>query len=272
MKARVTALALSMLTTTAWAQDLPREERVPGGVAVVPLGAASGSRPAASFLAERIMVVSHEGQWKAVIGLPLSLRPGPHRLQVREGERHREIDIAVLPKAYPAQYIRLRDRRMVDLSAIDLARHHRDRIVITRAFGQWRAEVEPALRFDRPAPGPLSSRFGLRRFFNDQPRAPHSGLDIAAPAGTPVSAPADGVVVETGDFFFNGKTVFLEHGQGLISMFNHLDRVEVQPGQKLARGERVGTVGRTGRITGPHLHWTVVLNRSPVNPELFLAD
>ncbi|MEK6550731.1 MAG: peptidoglycan DD-metalloendopeptidase family protein [Pseudomonadota bacterium] len=272
MKASVTALALWMLAATVWAQELPREERVPGGVAIVALGASTGSRPAASFLAERVMIVTHENQWKAVVGIPLSIRPGRHRLQVREGERARDIDIAVLPKDYPAQHIRLRERRMVDLSAEDLARHHRDRMVISRAFAQWREGVEPALRFDRPAPGPLSSRFGLRRFFNDQPRAPHSGLDIAAPAGTPISAPADGVVVETGDFFFNGKTVFIEHGQGMISMFNHLDRIEVQAGQKLARGERVGTVGRTGRITGPHLHWTVVLNRSPVNPELFLAD
>ncbi|OGI41425.1 MAG: hypothetical protein A2140_07725, partial [Candidatus Muproteobacteria bacterium RBG_16_62_13] len=273
MKVSVWILTGWLLTAAhALAQELPREERVPGGVAIVTLAASSAPRPQASFLAERIMIVPHDGHWKAVVGLPLSTKPGTHRLQVREGELARELDINVQIKAYPAQHIRLTSRRMVDLSTEDLTRHQRDRVIINRAFSQWRDGLDPVLRLTKPAAGPLSSRFGLRRYFNDQPRAPHSGLDIAAPAGTPIHAPADGVVVATGDFFFNGKTVFLEHGQGLISMFNHLDRIDVREGQQLTRGDLIGTIGRTGRTTGPHLHWTVALNRTPVNPELFLAE
>ncbi len=273
MKVSVWILSGWLLTAVpALAQELPREERVPGGVAIVTLAVSTAPRPQASFLAERVMIVPHGGHWKAVVGLPLSTKPGTHRLLVREGEHTRDIDIRVQAKIYPVQHIRLTSRRMVDLSAEDLARHQRDRVVINHAFSRWRDGLDPVLRLARPAPGPLSSRYGLRRYFNDQPRAPHSGLDIAAPAGTPVSAPADGVVVATGDFFFNGKTVFLEHGQGLISMFNHLDRIEVREGQQLARGDRIGTIGRTGRTTGPHLHWTVALNRTPVDPELFLND
>lgn len=254
------------------ALELPREERVPGGVAIVTLTVSTEPRPQANFLGERVMIVSREGYWKAIVGLPLSIKSGTHRLQVRDGQNAREIDIIVQAKAYPVQHIRLASRRMVDLSSEDLARHQRDRVIINRAFSHWRDGLDPTLRLARPAPGPLSSRFGLRRYFNDQPRAPHSGLDIASPAGTPISAPADGVVVATGDFFFNGKTVFLEHGQGLISMFNHLDRIEVQEGQRVSRGDRIGTIGRTGRTTGPHLHWTVMLNRTAVNPELFLIE
>jgi murein DD-endopeptidase MepM/ murein hydrolase activator NlpD len=262
----------ALAASAVQAGELPREERVPGGVAIVTLAASTAPRPQASFLGERVMVVASDGRWKAVVGVPLSASPGTHRLRVQEAETTREIEVAVQSKDYPAQHITITNKRMVDLLPEDLARHQRDRVVISRAFSHWRDGLDPVLRFDRPAPGPLSSRFGLRRYFNKQPRAPHSGLDIAAPAGTPVSAPADGVVVETGDFFFNGKTVFLEHGQGLISMFNHLDRVDVKPGQLLSRGDRVGTIGRTGRTTGPHLHWTVTLNRTPVNPELFLAE
>lgn len=273
MKASVWILAGGLLTAVhALAQELPREERVPGGVAIVTLAATGTPRPQASFLAERVMVVPHDGHWKAVVGLPLSAKPGVHRLRVRAGEHARDIDINVQAKAYPVQHIRLTSRRMIDLSPEDLARHQRDRVIIGRAFSHWRDGLDPDLHLAQPAAGRLSSRFGLRRYFNDQPRAPHSGLDIAAPAGTPISAPADGVVVATGDFFFNGKTVFLEHGQGLISMFNHLDRIDVRAGQLLARGDRVGTIGRTGRTTGPHLHWTVTLNRAPVNPELFLVE
>jgi murein DD-endopeptidase MepM/ murein hydrolase activator NlpD len=95
-------------------------------------------------------------------------------------------------------------------------------------------------------------------------------LDIAAPVGTPVWAPAAGRVVESGDFFFNGKTVFLEHGQGLVTMYCHLDRIDVEVDQQVDRGEVIGAVGMTGRVTGAHLHWSVSLNRTMVDPLLFL--
>jgi murein DD-endopeptidase MepM/ murein hydrolase activator NlpD len=114
--------------------------------------------------------------------------------------------------------------------------------------------------------------FGLRRYFNDQPRQPHSGIDIAGPVGTPVTAPFAGIVANTGDYFFNGKTVFIDHGQGLISMFNHLSRITVKSGARVAAGEKIGEIGMTGRVTGPHLHWTVSLNNSRVDPMLFLAE
>ena len=122
----------------------------------------------------------------------------------------------------------------------------------------------------QPTAGRRSDSFGKRRFFNGQPRNPHSGMDIAAPTGTPVVAPLPARVIDIGDYFFNGRTVWLDHGGGLLSMMCHLSRIDVREGQHLAAGERLGAVGATGRVTGPHLHWTVSLNRASVDPGLFL--
>ena len=121
-----------------------------------------------------------------------------------------------------------------------------------------------------PVKGRLSSPFGLRRYFNGQARRPHSGLDIAASVGTPVRSPSPARVVEVGHYFFNGKTVFLDPGQGLVPMYCHLDRIDVEPGTVGTRGDVLGLVGKTGRATGAHLHWGVSLNRTMVEPLLFL--
>ena len=118
--------------------------------------------------------------------------------------------------------------------------------------------------------GKFSNSFGRKRFFNNEERAPHSGLDIPAPIGQKVVAPADGIVVQTGDYFFNGKTVLIDHGQGLISMFCHLSKIEVSKGQHITQGELLGLVGNTGRVTGPHLHWGMSLNDARIDPQLLL--
>lgn len=123
--------------------------------------------------------------------------------------------------------------------------------------------------FDAPVPGRQSSPFGLRRYFNGEPRNPHSGLDFAAPTGTPVKSPADGRVLLIGNFYFNGQTIFIDHGQGVITMFCHLSEIAYLPGDTVKRGDVVGKVGNTGRSTGPHLHWNVSLNNARVDPALF---
>lgn len=247
--------------------ELPQANPVPGGVAVVPLAVATDAPPRARFNDERVMVVRQNGQWHAIVGLPLTLATGEHRLTL---ESPGAVTFTVQPKEYAAQYLTLTDKRMVDPTASDLKRIEREQKILQRAFRTWSEAPAPPLRFDLPARGQLSSPFGLRRFFNNQPRQPHSGLDIAAPSGAPISAPAAGTVIETGNYFFNGNTVFLDHGQGLITMYNHLSRISVAKGKRVVRGEKIGEIGMTGRVTGPHLHWTVSLNNARVDPALFL--
>ncbi len=273
MSARRTApWLLLVLVVPAQAQELPRAEPVPGGIATVRLAAADAPRPLVHFNGARVLTVRHDGAWYAVVGLPLSLPPGRHELAVTAADGRQRLAFDVRAKEYPAQRLTIKDKRYVEPSAAELKRIEREQAIIARAFATWSEVEAPPLRFTAPAEGRLTSGFGLRRFFNGQARAPHSGLDIAAPQGTPIQAPAPGVVIDTGDYFFNGNTVFLDHGQGLVSMYNHLRTIAVQPGARVARGERLGTIGTTGRVTGAHLHWTVSLNNARIDPALLLME
>lgn len=270
---QVALLVAACSATVAHAQgyisrtlDVP----VPGGVAVVPLGAAAQA-PQASFNGHRVMVIrDNDQQWIAVVGIPLGTKPGSQTLQV-QGRPAAQFNVGT--KEYAAQHITLKNKRQVSPNPDDLKRIERELAEQVSAYRIYRDGVTPSnVILDRPVSGGrLSSPFGLRRFFNGEERNPHSGLDFAVPTGTPVKAPAAGRVVLVGNFFFNGNTVFVDHGQGFISMFCHLSAIDVKVGDEVARGAVVGKVGSTGRATGPHLHWNVSLNDARVDPAIFIG-
>ena len=266
------ALALTQ-SPPSWA--LPRESAVPGGIALVRLGTAvpGAATPRAWLGEQRVWVSVEGGQWTAVVGLALDLPPGSHQLRVDAIEQERQVDFVVRPKTYPEQHIRLKDSSKVTLSPADEARAVAEIAEIQQFKRHWRsvgAEDAVEAQFVLPANGRLASRFGLRRFFNGEARAPHSGLDVAIRRGTPVNSTARGTVLAVDDYFFNGKTVFVDHGNGVISMYCHLDRMDVKPGDTLRKGQRLGLAGATGRASGPHLHWSMVLNGVMVDPALFI--
>ncbi|MDT8386997.1 MAG: peptidoglycan DD-metalloendopeptidase family protein [Thiogranum sp.] len=265
-------LLVASLPAVALAVDLPATAAVPGGVVVVDL--ATTTRPErVTFNGRPVMMLPNQDSWSAVVGLDLGMKPGQHQLQVHSGQdKPRAQAFTITDKAYETQRLTITNKRMVEPEKRDLERITREQRRISAALENWSDATPATLRFLLPVKGPMSSPFGLRRFFNDQPRRPHSGLDLAAPEGTPIRNPAAGVVTETGDFFFNGNTVFVDHGQGLVTMYCHLSRIDVQPGQAVDAGEVIGAVGKTGRVTGAHLHWGVSLNDARVDPMLFLGE
>lgn len=262
MKVIQAAVFFISIITTSLSQALPRHEPVPGGVAVIEVPADTKD---ATFLGRQVMLITEADKKFAVVGLGLKTKPGSHTLIADQ-----EIMFEVKDKTYREQRLTITNKRKVNPYADDMPKIQADRKEMDTAFLNFE-QKQPDIRFDLPVEGPISSPFGLKRFLNDQPRSPHSGLDIAADEGVPIKAPASGTVTATGDYFFNGNTVLIDHGQGLVSMYCHMSRIDVAVGDKIERGEIMGAVGMTGRVTGPHLHWSVSLNNARVDPNLFMS-
>ncbi|MEE4074505.1 peptidoglycan DD-metalloendopeptidase family protein [Pseudomonas viridiflava] len=240
---------------------------VPGGVAVIDLGTGAQA-PTATYQGKRVLVVKEQGtRWLAIVGIPLTVKPGTE--QISSGGR--SLSFTVGSKKYPEQRITLKNKRQVNPNPEDNKRIEGELAEQIRAYRSFSPGTPSNLILDKPVNGPLSSKFGVRRFFNGEERNPHAGLDFAVPAGTPIKSPAAGKVILIDDYFFNGNTVFVDHGQGFISMFCHMSKISVKQGDLVSRGGVVGEVGATGRATGPHMHWNVSLNDARVDPAIFIG-
>lgn len=254
----------------AAATSLPQTSPVPGGIAEVRLGPAEQA-PRARMGEQRVLVVRDGDGWVALVGIALGTKPGTKlAMEARHASGQVErYEIAVGQKTYASQHLKVKPGQ-VELAPKDLERYERERAHLAAVLKTF-SETTPALSMVQPTPGRRSSSFGLRRFFNGEARNPHGGMDIAAPAGTPVVAAAAGRVLDIGDYFFSGRQVILDHGSGLLSLYAHLSRVDAIAGRNIAAGTTVGAVGATGRVTGPHLHFSVYLNSVAVDPALFLT-
>ncbi len=269
---RYLSLLFLLYPTVTLSARLPEASAVPGGIVHIKLGTDKNKNaPQVSYQGKPVLVTTQQGDWVALVGIPLSAKLGQHLIEVKAKEKESfNVGFSVQKKEYPAQYIEIKNKRMVNPNPKDMKRITRESIPIKQALQTWTAKSDVQTDFIVPANGRLSSPFGLKRFFNKQPKKPHSGLDIAAPTGTDIIAPAKGTVLNTGNYFFNGNTVFLDHGQGLITGYFHMSKINVTEGQKVLSGGLLGKIGETGRVTGPHLHWNVYLNQTKVNPALFI--
>ncbi len=252
------------------ALEFPIESPVPGGVVIIPIKTIE--KPEAYFHGTKVMVIGTSNNWEAIVGIPLDENTGSNELKIRTENIETSYKFEIQNKDYETQYLTIKNKRQVNPNEQDMARITKETAVISKAKSHWSNNESIDLKFIKPASGPYSSPFGLRRFFNDQPRNPHSGLDIAAARGTPIIAPANGIVINTGNYFFNGNTVFIDHGQGLITMYCHMNQIDIKEGTQVKAGDIIGKVGLTGRVTGAHLHWSVILNNTTVDPLLFLAQ
>jgi murein DD-endopeptidase MepM/ murein hydrolase activator NlpD len=253
------------------AAELPKESRVPGGVAFVPVPG-SDIAPTVIFNTHRVAVIRRDEQWVAVVGIPLAEKPGELKLKVSTPSGTSEVPFRITDKSYRTQNLTIKNQRQVDPNPDDLKRISGETKRSDTALSKFTATDTPTLQLISPVEGVRSDSYGSRRVFNGQPRSPHSGMDIAAAKGTPIRSPASGTVVEAGEFFFNGNTLYIDHGDGLVTMYCHLDTIKVKLGDRVNQGDLIGTVGATGRVTGPHLHWGVALNRAMVDPALFIGS
>ncbi|HWH47534.1 MAG TPA: peptidoglycan DD-metalloendopeptidase family protein [Burkholderiales bacterium] len=265
------AAASSICPGRAVADGLPRPASVPGGVAVVHLGPES-LPPIARFKGERVLITGDASGWYAVVGIPLDAQAGVTLpLIVERAERQPEtIPVEIGRKRYASQHLNVKPGQ-VELSPKDLTRHEQERAHLRSVLRNFSESAPDSLVLLQPCEGPRSDSFGKRRFFNGQPRSPHNGMDIAAPEGAPVIAAAAGNVLDAGEYFFSGWTLILDHGRGFLTLYAHLSAIDANAGERVPAGKRIAAVGASGRVTGPHLHFSVYLNGAAVNPELFIS-
>jgi murein DD-endopeptidase MepM/ murein hydrolase activator NlpD len=259
-----------MIVPKGFSVELPKERLAPGGVAVVDLGVGE-VKPVVLYAGNPVSVVKDQARWFAILGISLSQTVGSELiLNIDDGIKESlNLTIPIGSFPYGEQHLKVA-KKHVDLSSESLERNSRESAHIAKLKKTFSERNINTFRLKMPCNGKVSSSFGFRRFFNGQPRSPHRGMDIAAPSGEPVISAGDGIVIDVGDYFFSGKMVTVDHGQGFLTLYAHLKAIDVTVGQAVRAGDVIGLVGATGRVTGPHLHFGVILGGESVDPALFL--
>ncbi len=237
----------------------------PGDIMLATVTHATGT-VTGTFRQERLFFnETKKGEWKAIVAVDLHTKPGVYPLEVAVAGRAITHTVRIYKKHYPLERLTL-PPGMVTLSPKDEARAEREQRQLDAIWPvdsprYWKGD------FVNPLPGDkIGTRFGVRRILNGIPKSPHSGVDVHAAEGAPVHAPNNGVVALVADQFYAGNCVFLDHGQGIYTMFFHFSKVLVHTGEHVKKGQTLGLVGSTGRATGPHLHWGARVEGARVDP------
>ena len=267
------SLLLLLITSTLFGMVLPQNAPFPGGVIVQEVE--SKTKPKVYHGKRQLMVLptAKKGYYVVVAGIGLNQKVDvPYKLTIKEGKKEKFHSVYVEDKVYKKQYITIKNKRKVSPKKMDMKRINSESRRSHKALALYTPQKFISLSMVKPVDVNISDDYGKRRYFNNKPRRPHSGVDMPAPVGTPIIAPLGGKIVELGEFFFNGNVVFIDHGLGLVSMYCHMSKFDVKKGDIVKKGQKIGEVGMTGRVTGPHVHWGVSLNGAMVDPRLFFVN
>jgi murein DD-endopeptidase MepM/ murein hydrolase activator NlpD len=267
---RILWIGILLTSLAAHAGELPQAAAIPGGVLHIDLKSKAKHPPHASWQGKRLLIYRRENGWWALLGIPYAINPGDHHLRLETPIKN-AIPFRVHTHKYPFKQIKLKNNKLIQLNAVQGQRLTAERALLKRTLQRYTAKQPQFENLLMPVQGRISQKFGVRRQFNHVPQMPHDGIDIAAAEGTPVVASASGMVALTGDWLRRGKVVVIDHGMGLFTLYQHLSSVNVRPGRLVSRGNQLGKVGQTGLTTGPHLHWSVFLNQTAVDPLRFIA-
>jgi len=210
-----------------------------------------------------------DGGRRALVGIDLDTRPGTYAASIDAGA-HAAYDLVVARRAFRTRTLTV-DPAFVTPPESARERIDREAKLLDQIWRASSSERQWSAPFVRPVAEPANSAFGTRSVFNGQPRSAHGGADFLSPAGTPIHAPNAGRIVLARDLYFSGNTVVIDHGLGLFSMLAHLSAIDVHEGDGVKADQRIGLVGATGRVTGPHLHWAVRAGGARVDPLSLLA-
>jgi len=267
------SLLILLTTTMLSGMVLPKNAPFPGGVIVQEIE--SETKPNVYHGKRQLMVLESDkrGHYIVVAGISLNQKADTsYKLTIKEGNKEQFHSIYVEDKRYKKQYITIKNKRKVSPKKMDMKRINSESSRSRKALALYTTQKFIDLSMVKPVDVNISDDYGKRRYFNNKPRRPHSGVDMPAPVGTPIVAPLGGKIVEMGAFFFNGNVIFIDHGLGLVSMYCHMSKFDVKKGDMVKKGQKIGEVGMTGRVTGPHVHWGVSLNGAMVDPRLFFVN
>ncbi|MFQ5441551.1 MAG: M23 family metallopeptidase [Thermodesulfobacteriota bacterium] len=261
----------SCASTRSFVVELSDTNLAQGGVEVFRLGGAAEGISASFTGGEAFVLEAESGSW-GVVAADLETEPGSYELILKRGGTKITATVDVVEGDYGMQRLKL-PPDMVEFSGETLERIKREKALLSALWSpSSEKQGEGPLwsgPFIMPVEGRVTGNFGKKRILNGSPRRPHGGVDIAAPRGTPVKASNSGTVAFTGDFFFYGRFVVIDHGLGVFTLYAHLSAIDVEPGEAVDKGEVIGHVGATGRATGPHLHFTVKVGGAKVSPAGF---
>ena len=221
----------------------PANSRKPGGIVIIPVAPSNNRKPFVSYHSNSVALVKSRTNWLAIIGISLNTKPGFEQITIKDQKGRTSYKrFKVKPHRYRTQRLSIKNRNKVNPNKKSQRRIRRE-LLLKKKLKKTFSLNPPHLNFIKPVLGRDSGRFGLKRILNKQKRNPQSGMDIAAPSGRNIKAVAAAKVIFIGNLFFTGNVIYLDHGNGLISLYAHLSKINVKKGQNLKQGEIIGKVG-----------------------------